>query len=63
VLHEAETSYSRLPEPGFNSPRREGPMRTSERMKARAHFKVALKIRSDPLPGREGKASLGKKKD
>jgi len=30
VLYEAETSHTRWPEPGSNSPRREGPKRTSE---------------------------------
>jgi len=35
-----------LPEPGSNSPRREGPKRTSEGMKAKAQYKADLKIRS-----------------
>jgi len=30
VLHQAKTSHTRLPEPGSNFPRREGPKRRSE---------------------------------
>ncbi|KAH8367403.1 hypothetical protein KR084_001319, partial [Drosophila pseudotakahashii] len=46
VLHEAKSSHTRLPVPGSNSPRREGPKRTSEGMKAKAQYKAALKIKS-----------------
>ncbi|XP_036671832.3 uncharacterized protein [Drosophila suzukii] len=46
VLHEAETRHTRLPEPGSNSTRREGPKRSSEGMKAKAQYKAALKIKS-----------------
>ncbi|XP_037721740.1 uncharacterized protein LOC119554771 [Drosophila subpulchrella] len=46
VLHDAETSHARLPEPGSKSPRREGPKRSSEGMKAKAQYKAALKIKS-----------------
>jgi len=46
MIQEAETSHTLLPEPGSNSPRREGPKRTSEGMKAKAQYKADLKIRS-----------------
>jgi len=39
VIHEAETSHSRLPEPGSNSPRKEGPKSTRDGMKAKANSK------------------------
>jgi len=60
VLHKAETSHTRLPGPGSNSPRREGPKRTSEGMKAKAQNQAALKIRSSwtkrPSPRRRRKS-------
>ncbi|KAH8288283.1 hypothetical protein KR054_011760, partial [Drosophila jambulina] len=43
---EEEESLLRSPKPGTSSPRRDGPKRSSEGMKAKAQYKAALRIQS-----------------